>query len=1078
MKEFTKFMLVGVFALLVASLPTRSWAQWNTNTFVNLEISGLPTADMQSVPTTDGKTWVAFYHENTGNYDMRAQLIDANGNKLLGPNGMLVSNQTSGSAIFVFNVCVDAANNLIIGCSDERSGPDQAVLYKISQAGTHLWSSNGVILGQGLAPYPAVLTNGETVACWNESNSNTLKIQKITTGGATAWATPVTVMVGSSTTTRGQIVANLNDKFTMVYQKNAGGISTNLYAQMYSSSGTALYSPLQIASQTTAPYRYYSISAEADTTYFGYYASPGLRFNSFLQRINPGGSIPWGMNGSNFNTSTAGTDNYQMETSIKIQPGSSYVWAVCSFCDPNQTNYGIYIQKYLKTSGARQFTDQGKVVYAISPNRYIQAGDLALVNDTPMFMFYDGNYKIYATRLDASGNFVWPGNQAEISSTTAGAGNPKGRYGFTPVGPTRCAGVWTEDRGQGDYGYAQGISIGGLIGLDVTTQGGVPSTITSPGGTLQLVGTIYPTTAAQTVNWSIATVTGNASISSNGLVTALTDGTVWAKGVAAQDATMRDSILVTISNQVPIPPAVVTLPATNIALSEARLNGSVNANNYTSSVSFEWGLTNSYGNTVAATPVSVTGNTIVPVLVNISGLAQNTTYHFRCVANNAGGPAYGQDLTFTTLCQMVGTMSAVSGPTSLCAGTTGQVYSVTPFPGATGYIWTLPVGATIVAGNNTNVITVDYSPTALPGDISVYATDGTCTSISSPLLAVNVIPLPVQAGAINGLQVICEGSTGITYSITPIPGVTDYSWTIPTGAVITSGQNTSSIVVDYPIGSSSGNITVAGSNSCGNGLASPPLPITLIPLPATAGTISGPTAVCAGATNIQYSIAPLSNAFGYVWTVPQGVEIISGTNTNQITVNFTASANSGDFTVYGTNGNCLGATSPALSVVVNPLPVTPVITQHGDTLVSSAASGNQWYMDGTLIPGATGQEYIVHVAGNYTVVVTVNGCSSASSNGVFVLPVGIVEFTGDKNMSIFPNPAKEEFRVKITTTDRSFGDINMYNSQGVIVWSKKSLQVNGTCSVDVSVENMSDGCYLVVFTSSEERISQKVMIQK
>ena len=132
--------LTGIAALamlfLFSFFPGQARAQWNTNTSVNIQISGLPTADIESVATTDGKTWIAFYHQNGGNYDMRAQLVDANGYKLLGPDGMLVSNQTSGSATYVFNVCVDAANNLIIGCQDERTGSDQAVVYKVSQAGT------------------------------------------------------------------------------------------------------------------------------------------------------------------------------------------------------------------------------------------------------------------------------------------------------------------------------------------------------------------------------------------------------------------------------------------------------------------------------------------------------------------------------------------------------------------------------------------------------------------------------------------------------------------------------------------------------------------------------------------------------------------------------------------------------------------------------------------------------------------------------------------------------------------------------------------------------------------------------
>ncbi|MGA2822768.1 MAG: Ig-like domain-containing protein [Bacteroidales bacterium] len=643
-RAFSSFFIFIICSLL----PGMLHAQWNPNTLVNLQISGLIIADMQSVSTTDGKTWIAFYNQNGGNYDMRAQLIDADGYKLLGSDGILVDNHTSGSATYVFSVCVDASNNLIIAFQDERSGPDQAVVYKISETGTELWGSDGIVLGQGLAPYPATLSNGEVVVCWNETTSNTLKLQKITTSGTTAWTTPISIMVGSTTTSRGQVIANTAGKFTVVYQKKGSGISSTLYAQRFDNSGTALYAPLQICNQTTSMARYYSIVAEGDTTYFGYYASVGFRFNSFLQRINPDGTIPWGMNGSNFNTSVGTNDNYQGQTEINRAPGSDYVWSVCTFSDPNQTIYGVYIQKFLKTTGARQFSDQAKVVYPIGSNEYTQAGSLALVFDTPMFMTYISSYKIYATRLDASGNFVWPGNDVEISSTTATAGNPKMRYGFTPDGPNRCAGIWTENRGMGYLGYAQGISIGGLIGVVVATQGSVPATITTNQGTLQLVATVYPSTANQSVTWSIVPGTGAATIDSTGLVTAISNGTVYAVATAVQDNTVNDSLMITMSGQTAQSPTVTTMPATGIFYSGATLNGIVNANTLLTNVYFDWGVTAFYGNTVDATPSTVTGTTDTPVLANLSGLISNKTYHFRVRAINAAGLTSGADLTFTT----------------------------------------------------------------------------------------------------------------------------------------------------------------------------------------------------------------------------------------------------------------------------------------------------------------------------------------------------------------------------------------------------------------------------------------------
>jgi hypothetical protein len=441
-----------------------SFSQWNPNTAVNLEVAGLNAADLQTAKTSDGKTWVAFYSNNAGNYDMRAQLLDVAGNKLLGSNGLLVCSQPSGSATFVFNVCLDASDNLVIAFQYQVAGVNNAVVTKVTPDGNLPWGANGVLLGPGLAPYPAVLSTGETVVAWGNSSPSTLYMQKISSAGAMVWGAPVPVTVGATLTTRGQVVANAGGYFTLVFQRKGVGISTTFFAQRYNDAGIAQWvAPVQISTLTTSGARYYSVLAEADVTYVGYYASGGTRFYAYVQKINADGTIPWGPNGSVFSTYSTGSDPYQQTTNIAHKPGSPYVWAVSTYTNTAQSQSGIYIQKFDAAAGTKLLDPLGKEVYPISASLETQAGKLALVNDQPVFMSYDINYKIYATLLNAAGDFVWAGNRVEISSTTATLGTPKGRFAFTDVVNGQAVGIWYENRGVEYRPYAQNIIVSAAV---------------------------------------------------------------------------------------------------------------------------------------------------------------------------------------------------------------------------------------------------------------------------------------------------------------------------------------------------------------------------------------------------------------------------------------------------------------------------------------------------------------------------------------------------------------------------------------------------------------------------------------
>ncbi len=95
-------------------------------------------------------------------------------------------------------------------------------------------------------------------------------------------------------------------------------------------------------------------------------------------------------------------------------------------------------------------------------------------------------------------------------------------------------------------------------------------------------------------------------------------------------------------------PYPVTLPAYGTSVSAAVLNGQANPNGLETTAWFEWGTSTSYGISTAATNVG-SGIGLVSLGRAVDALAVGTTYHYRVVASNSLGIAYGADRTFNIL---------------------------------------------------------------------------------------------------------------------------------------------------------------------------------------------------------------------------------------------------------------------------------------------------------------------------------------------------------------------------------------------------------------------------------------------
>ena len=161
-------------------------------------------------------------------------------------------------------------------------------------------------------------------------------------------------------------------------------------------------------------------------------------------------------------------------------------------------------------------------------------------------------------------------------------------------------------------------------------------------------------------------------------------------------------------------PSVVTNTVSNCFITIATLNGEVNANYLSTVVTFEYGTTTAYGNSLTSTESPVTGNTGTPVSVDLTGLTAGTIYHFRIKAVNELGTTYGEDETFTTLGEFIGyyNLEESTGSVLTQAGSyVGTVYG-TPArqqAGKNNYCYLLDGTSAINLGDNTYRFTTDFT---------------------------------------------------------------------------------------------------------------------------------------------------------------------------------------------------------------------------------------------------------------------------------------------------------------------------------------------------------------------------------
>jgi hypothetical protein len=332
------------------------------------------------------------------------------------------------------------------------------------------------------------------------------------------------------------------------------------------------------------------------------------------------------------------------------------------------------------------------------------------------------------------------------------------------------------------------------------------------------------------------------------------------------------------------------------------------------SVTAQAGVTYSWTIPAGVTITSGQGTNSITTTWGATSVSGNVSVS---LGNSCGSSNGSLSVTVTSTLSI----GSIIGSSFVVLPQSGVVYSVSSQSGVT-FNWTVPTGVTITSGQGTNSITTSWSTSAVSGNVSVTGT-GACGSSTANLAVTVSSGGTFVLEAISGPTPICRPSTGVVYSVNPRPGVS-YSWSVPSGVIITSGQGTSSITTDWVIPALSGNVTCFQSSTSGSGTST--FFVTLrVSLPGSAGSINGSPSACRG-DSLRYFIRSISTADFYVWTPGAGMTIngSSGPVTTPDTavyVQFTSTF-TGDSLRVNT-GNCKGLGTAPRSLFVSRTFVAP-----------------------------------------------------------------------------------------------------------------------------------------------------------
>ncbi|MEP7170134.1 MAG: T9SS type A sorting domain-containing protein, partial [Bacteroidota bacterium] len=355
---------------------------------------------------------------------------------------------------------------------------------------------------------------------------------------------------------------------------------------------------------------------------------------------------------------------------------------------------------------------------------------------------------------------------------------------------------------------------------------------------------------------------------------------------------------------------------------------------------------------------------------------------------------------------------------------------------------------------------------------------------------------PATPAAMTGSSSICPGATGVTYSIPSVTGASGYTWTTPVGTTITSGQNTTSITVDFPTPyTGAPPVCVTANSPCASSAAR--CKAVGSNVPGQPGNITGPSTNTCNST-VQYSIAAVANASSYLWTSPTGTTITSGQGSSSILVQVSSSFTSGNVTVVPVTSQCTPGNGPGRVITIYGKPNTPAsITLNPPGTFCNGAFLNfsvpvltpsptyNWTVTAGTITAGQGSNNVDVTWGSGTGNVSVsagNGCGTSSLRtqsytGIVCREEAAGLQEAGSQFNVYPNPAHDNLTVSIDVKEAAGFTMQVMDLSGRVLISESQTGAAGLNTYDLNLTHLAKGVYMLEVKSANDNWKTKVVVE-